>query len=227
MTDISSSRRKNLAAVAAGYKSLSELARKVGRSPQQISGMLTGQKSFGTRIARDIEKILGLPYGSLDETREGAMEPKNTKMTGDSGDAQLNIEVIDVEDQDYGLVEPPKQVESVELLRVKTSWLFSQRVSTTRPGELRLITATSDCMDPKIRKGDLVIVDTSQDKLTVNGIYALQISGAICINRVQMLPDKRVALKYDNPNYETTYVDSPEKLLVIGRAIVVFNINDL
>jgi hypothetical protein len=46
-----------------------ELARRIGRSPSQVADMLAEppRKSFGEKIARDIEKRLRLPPGQLDQ----------------------------------------------------------------------------------------------------------------------------------------------------------------
>lgn len=44
-----------------------ELARRIGRSPSQVADMLVGRKSFGERIARDIEAELQLPDKWLDQ----------------------------------------------------------------------------------------------------------------------------------------------------------------
>lgn len=46
--------------------SQAELARQIGRQPQQITQWLKG-KPIGEKIARDIEEKLNLPYGLLDK----------------------------------------------------------------------------------------------------------------------------------------------------------------
>jgi hypothetical protein len=66
--DIADIRRKNLQAclVKVFDGNQSRLAEKIQRPPRSVNGMLHGKKSFGERVARDIEQLLGLPRGALD-----------------------------------------------------------------------------------------------------------------------------------------------------------------
>lgn len=50
-----------------------ELARRVGRSDSQINDMLSGIKSFGEKVARDMETKLGLPKYWLDLNPDAAL----------------------------------------------------------------------------------------------------------------------------------------------------------
>lgn len=56
----------NLSRLAELNGSRSRLAEILGKAPQQINDMIRGTKSFGARIAREIEDKLGLPPGTLD-----------------------------------------------------------------------------------------------------------------------------------------------------------------
>lgn len=69
-------RRRNLQSVANKLGGAAAVARKADKAVQQISDMLRGTKSFGPKIARDLEKRLGLPDGALDkeEFNEGNVE---------------------------------------------------------------------------------------------------------------------------------------------------------
>lgn len=61
MKSIADIRRENLLKVLkAKGMTKSELAKLLNRSPQQISAVTTGYKSIGTKLIRDIEKVLGL-----------------------------------------------------------------------------------------------------------------------------------------------------------------------
>jgi hypothetical protein len=66
--DLQAIRRENLRAYMAAKLGgvEAELARCIGRSPSQTSDMLAGRKSFGEKVARDIEKKLQLEQGELD-----------------------------------------------------------------------------------------------------------------------------------------------------------------
>ena len=56
----------NLSRLAELNGSRSRLAEILGKAPQQINDMIRGTKSFGARIAREIEDKLDLPPGTLD-----------------------------------------------------------------------------------------------------------------------------------------------------------------
>lgn len=76
-------RIKNLQALLnASNETITKFAKRVGKSPQQISDMLRRQKSFGSAVARSIEGALGLPSGFLDAEAldEGAVKPPRFTM---------------------------------------------------------------------------------------------------------------------------------------------------
>ena len=66
-TDSTKVRIDNLTRVMQTLGSWAELARRIDKHPSQISDMVRGKKSFGSRVARDIESKLGLPRLSLDD----------------------------------------------------------------------------------------------------------------------------------------------------------------
>ena len=71
MIDLATIRRENLKKIRERrFPTNSELARAIGRSPSQVNDMLSGTKSFGSKIARSIEETLKLPAGYLDEPHE-------------------------------------------------------------------------------------------------------------------------------------------------------------
>ena len=65
--ELTARRRVNLRRIADELGGAAAVARKTQKSVQQISSMLNGTKSFGSKIARDIEPKLGLPLQSLDK----------------------------------------------------------------------------------------------------------------------------------------------------------------
>lgn len=65
-------RRLALAITSLANGSQAEFARLCRKAPQKVSGMLRGTESFGEKIARDMEKKVGLPAGWLDTAEDGA-----------------------------------------------------------------------------------------------------------------------------------------------------------
>lgn len=82
-------------------------------------------------------------------------------------------------------------------------------------------------MEPSIKRGDFVIVDTSQSRFIADGLYAVQYSNAVFIKRVQIHPGGKVELISDNPKYRPIQLDTCEFVEVIGRAVLCFNVREL
>lgn len=96
---------------------------------------------------------------------------------------------------------------------------FVRRVLRADPAHLALITAIGDSMDPAIRAGDLLLIDTAVDRIIDDAIYVLQVDGSLRIKRVQSFMDGRLALKSDNPAYEDETLEprNAGTLRVAGR----------
>ena len=68
--ELRKTRVENLKRISFQFESMSQLARVLGKSVTQINDMLKGNKSFGDKIAREIENSLGMVSGSLDRSLE-------------------------------------------------------------------------------------------------------------------------------------------------------------
>lgn len=67
MTEADTRRERLKAYISQESISEAEVARRIGRSPSQVSDMLAGRKAFGEKIAREIERKLDLYRGFLDD----------------------------------------------------------------------------------------------------------------------------------------------------------------
>lgn len=211
-------RRENLATLAAQYGGRAALARKTGKKLQAICGMLDGQKSFGERIARDIEATLGLKMGALDEP--GMVVPAGTAAeVVDAGTDYLSLTALEPS-KEYPLINY-QNLSKIRLIEMQGDWLYEQPVATSNPDALRLMSAPSDNMEPLIKQGATVVVDTAQRSLTRNGMFAMAYSGSLFIHRVQIHPGNRYVLLSDNPQYQPIVLDNLNDIFVIGRCILL------
>jgi phage repressor protein C with HTH and peptisase S24 domain len=89
------------------------------------------------------------------------------------------------------------------------------------PQNLALLTASGDSMDPTIRDGDLLLVDTSARRIEGSRIYVLAIGGALMVKRIQLRLDGSVVVKSDNTIYESEVVpaDQTSGLNILGQVI--------
>jgi phage repressor protein C with HTH and peptisase S24 domain len=98
---------------------------------------------------------------------------------------------------------------------------FLKQTLRRTPKNLALLTASGDSMDPTIRDGDLLLVDTSARRIEGSLIYVLAIGGALLVKRIDLRRDGSVVLKSDNPKYaaeEVPAVETPT-LEVLGQVI--------
>lgn len=225
MLDTYEIRRQRLTEIRTrGFQTNAELARRLGSTAQQVGAQLNGTRRIGTNSARRIEEALGLERGFLDSapTGESVMPIAAPAATSAPRPADyLEIPRLNVEGG------PSMRPDFIESLCVRRPWLFSQPVATDTPQSLRLATAPGDEMSPTVNRGDIVLIDTDQSHIAANGIYALNNAGAVSLTRIQVAPDGRVTLQYDNSRYKSCDHIEASTINVIGRCLLAFNMKAL
>ncbi len=98
---------------------------------------------------------------------------------------------------------------------------FLKQTLRRSPQNLALLTASGDSMDPTIRDGDLLLVDTSARRIEGSRIYVLAIGGALMVKRIQLRLDGSVVVKSDNAVYEPEVLaaDQTSTLNILGQVI--------
>ena len=96
---------------------------------------------------------------------------------------------------------------------------FIRRVLHADPRHLVLISAVGDSMEPGIRSGDLLLVDTGCAQFLDDAIYVVALGGILMVKRVQRFFTGAVTVKSDNPSYveQTLSPDEVEEVHVAGR----------
>lgn len=229
MKDISDIRRGNLQAIinAKTGGNRAAFASEVGRKPQQIGGMLNGSKSFGTKIAREIESLLGLELGALDDENMVVTAKNFRSASGDAPDeGWVRVPVYAVEGSCHdGVFE--NQSNSIDIVR---SIDFLTSFLRTLPGvigvnHLHIVTANGDSMEPTIPHRALCLVDGGQRDISRDGIFCIQADGQIFIKRVQRNIDRTLTLISDNQRYkpQTISREHLDAACVIGAVVYVFS----
>lgn len=103
-----------------------------------------------------------------------------------------------------------------EIVAFREDWLRRIGVS---PRFARLMVCQGDSMHDTISDGDLMIVDVGVREIVDSGIYVLVYAGLVIVKRIQILRDRSVVLKSDNPRYEPETVPARDlhELIVEGR----------
>ena len=101
----------------------------------------------------------------------------------------------------------------------RTDWIKHALDAEARTIELE--TAIGDSMEPGIRNGDILLIDTRDPRITEFGIYVLELHGERIVKRVQRRFDGSVVLISDNPHYlaEELAVGMVEEIRVVGRVV--------
>jgi phage repressor protein C with HTH and peptisase S24 domain len=89
------------------------------------------------------------------------------------------------------------------------------------PAELILEIVVGESMEPHIRNGDLLLVDTTDQTFRNFGIYVIEVRGERLVKRVQRKFDGSLILISDNSLYqpESIPAELAKEVLVIGRAV--------
>jgi phage repressor protein C with HTH and peptisase S24 domain len=217
-------------------------------SAERVERLRDAIKLVGS--ARDAARLSGLPYGTLQGyIRGGELKLSNAaslaRATGVrlewlangsgpmQGDEAGEVTTISV------AVPPPGHV-LLPLLEARAaagnngglrsdhlvdfiafSESFLKQTLRRSPQNLALLTASGDSMDPTIRDGDLLLVDTSARRIEGSFIYVLAINGGLLVKRIHLRRDGSVLLKSDNPKYDAEEVPAVETptLEVLGQVI--------
>lgn len=111
----------------------------------------------------------------------------------------------------------PNGLHVVGFMAFDSQWL--REFLSADPATLALLTLSGDTMEPLIRAGDNVLVDTAAKTLSQDGVYLLGVGAGLKVMRVTLLLEGGVSLKHDNPAYAEQRLGSEgaQQVLVEGR----------
>lgn len=110
----------------------------------------------------------------------------------------------------------------VTLIRVKKAFL-DKYCHGIKPQHLHIVTAYGDSMHPTIKDGDLLLVDTSQKCINVDGLYVFRFQKNLVIKRVQIRPNAYLLIS-DNKDLYQPFEATQNELNVIGRVRLTMNL---
>lgn len=104
------------------------------------------------------------------------------------------------------------------MLAFRSEWLHRRGIN---PAAAKALTAGGDSMEPTIRDGDILLVDTSIDHVRDNGIYVVVLGGLVVVKRVHVARDGAVTLISDNGIYppETVPAADVPNVIFAGRVM--------
>jgi len=98
----------------------------------------------------------------------------------------------------------------------RTDWLKSKGVTSA----MILIDVYGNSMEPELKDGDTVLIDTSRKEILAGSIYAVGIDDTIMVKRIEKHPGKLVLIS-DNKDYEPLYLKQSEMdgVRIIGKVV--------
>lgn len=210
-------------------------------SGKQITSMV---EQSGVPV-RELADELGISNVTLYKWMRGKVEPKGENLKrlcnhfhvtpaqilfGDGNDPRAQSIKIDINRISIPLLDVeaccgidntiPSYVPVIKMVDVDDSF-YRQYLTGANKRSLHIVHAIGDSMAPTIYDGQPVIIDTSDNRITRDGIYAFIFNQGLFIKRVQCEPT-RVKLLSDNKNYDPIIVEGQESLNIIGRVYCGF-----
>jgi len=223
---------------AAGM-SQSELAKKLGTTNQQISRLELGQRKLTIDWVVKIAKTLGIPTNALYAMEPISPErlllplgpdPDHEKYADTEVDAP-KIPEIDIRAGMGGGAEPLVAFKPngnghhITTDAIKAEWLIPKEYLITElrvaPRNARVIEVQGDSMEPTLRSGDRVIVNTADKQPSPPGVFALWDGFGVVVKRIEVIPNSEpptVRVVSDNAHH-STYERTVDEINIIGRIV--------
>lgn len=145
----------------------------------------------------------------------GPMRPRYVEQPGfDDEYAQVPLYNVSVSAGDGALNE---HEEPIGRLAFGRWWLRQVGLAEQ---DLVAITARGDSMEPTISDADMLLIDTSQRDVGIEGVFVLVMNGWLVVKRVQRLPGGSVRVLSDNRRYDPIDMDVAD-MAVTGRVVWV------
>ena len=195
--------------------SVAALSKRLGVSPQSVYLWQQGSVPKAARL-RELADLLGvslqwLVYGN--EEPHSVMDYQNGVVVV----PQLNIEPS----AGFGGFVNSESDCVVKMIGLSTEWL-NQTLPGVNRQSLVVHSVSGDSMQPTLKDHDFVLLDTSVEHATRDGLYIVGFDGLLFAKRIQVLPGRKLSLISDNDAYKPITIDLTDESFsfrVIGRIV--------
>lgn len=195
--------------------SVASLSKRLGVSPQSVYLWQQGSVPKAARL-RELADLLGvslqwLVYGN--EEPHSVMDYQNGVVVV----PQLNIEPS----AGFGGFVDSESDSVVKMIGLSTEWL-NQTLPGVNRQSLVVHSVSGDSMQPTLKDHDFVLLDTSVEQATRDGLYIVGFDGLLFAKRIQVLPGRKLSLISDNDAYKPITIDLTDESFsfrVIGRIV--------
>ncbi len=213
-------------------------------SVSELSGD-RGDEGFAERLRRTIRaygsanslaKAAGVSEGALRKWVGGNSEPSRDRVVAIAKAAGMNVGWLAAgqgpeKAQGGGESDVPEGFVPIPLLGAEADGALGDvafkgalihRELGCDPATLAMAVVRGDAMAPMFDEGDRVLLDKSQAGLPSDGVYVLDVDGAVQLRRLQRMPGNEIQASSVNPAY-TPFRFTPQdaSVSVIGRVVWV------
>ncbi len=207
------------------------LADKIGVSQVAISKILNGKTKHPRNIV-EIANVLNvdptwLKTGEGDAPDFSGVPINFSENRGviEENDDLIRVSVLDVEAScGNGLVPLYDNAEAIRDM-VFTRDFFLQQFGRTSSKGINLINAKGDSMEPTIKSGAVIFVDTAVREFCGDGIYFFTFDGQRYLKRLQAVKNKFLVIS-DNDCYKSWEItrEEEDRLQIWGRALQILDL---
>lgn len=226
-----------------------QLADRLGWRQSRIGNYEAGVRDIGTDDLRSIAEALEMTFDELVSGNYSSTSIGNQTISGSS----VNITTANQINHGVGLITQPEQDTShthrIDYLDVRaaagltgfensdypeiisslylTDEGMAQLVGKKSADGICLVNVPTDSMEPTIRKGDWVFLDTNINYYNGDGVYAFAIDNALFIKRIQKLVGGGYRLHSDNKDYDPQDITDEicQMAKFVGRFIKTIHID--
>ena len=226
-----------------------QLADRLGWRQSRIGNYEAGVRDIGTDDLRSIAEALEMTFDELVSGNYASTNIGNQTISGSS----VNITTANQINHGTGLITQPEQAKShthrIDYLDVRVaagltgfensdypevvSSLFLsdegllQIIGRKSAAGIKIVNVPTDSMEPTIRKGDWVFLDTNINYYNGDGVYAFAIDNALFIKRIQKLVGGGYRLHSDNKDYDPQDITDEicQTAKFVGRFIKTIHID--
>ncbi len=193
----------------------------------------TGQLSKLATFGGDTHYIVtGYPHGVREDVRPPLDPDRSPPWQGQAAELPTKATAINAAARDAYVYVPRYDVQAsagngsvvhdeaiVDHLAFKREWVVG--AMGLDPRHLALIDVVGDSMVPTIGDGDLLLIDTRPAGVRSDGVYVINLGGALLVKRLRLRMSGEVDVVSDNDRYGTETIggDQLEQLQVLGRGV--------
>lgn len=226
-----------------------QLADRLGWGQSRIGNYEAGVRDIGTEDLKEIASALEMTFDELVSGNYASTNIGNQTISGSS----VNIATANQINHGAGLIPQIEQdavhthridyldvraaagltgFENSDYPEIVSSLFLSdegllQIIGRKSAAGIKIVNVPTDSMEPTIRKGDWVFLDTNIDYYNGDGVYAFAIDNALFIKRIQKLVGGGYRLHSDNKDYDPQDITDEicQTAKFVGRFIKTIHID--